>query len=164
MPFVSSSLTTHPQADGSFTCHERHVDSVGEVWSYTYGAPTVAAAEAIRDARFAATQYERRQSEIRRVVDHFESGGTWAGFTIDHFVTKDKLKIRILKLFRTSRYPEALGYARAVAVMTIPQIASLLSVANPEANSIQDRADAVIAHDAADSNWDNDLVDDDGTE
>ncbi len=165
MPFATSELVeAREQPDGRLQCREYHVDGIGESWDYAYIAPSLASAEADLAARFVASRSSRRGREIQRCVRHFAGGGIWSGFTVSHFATKDLLKKRMLKLFRHVGYPEALDYALPVSFINQAQVVSLLGVSSPVANGIKGRANQVIAHAAADGDWDDDTVDDDGAE
>jgi len=164
MPFASFTLTTNEQADGRFLAHERNVDSDGEIYSYSYSAASEAEATATQAARYDAILPDRRHREIRRLVDHFDAGGTWASFDLATFPTKAKLRTRILKLFRNSGRSEGLQYAAPVDALNAGTIATLLSVTTPVATGIKNRAQAMIQMETDEAGLDADTGDDDGTE
>jgi len=164
MPFDSFTLTTNEQGDGRFLANERNVDSDGEIYSYSYTAASEAEATAIQAGRYDAILQDRRRREIRRLVNHFEAGGTWASFTLATFPTKAKLRTRILKLFRSNGRSRALQYAAPVDALTVGTIASLLAVTTPVATGIKGRAADRLQVEADEAAWEADTVEDDGVE
>lgn len=171
MPFTSSQLDyTREQADGTFKCRETHIDDDGTQYVFgPYTVASVAAAEALRDGRFAATLQQRRQREIRNIVRHFRHGGLWNNYTLRVFATKDKARTRLLKLFRAANrkeeYRQCVGYARTVTPLAASRVKTLLGLANNAAGqAVIDRAQEVVDSWNDRQAWVNDTVEDDGSE
>jgi hypothetical protein len=146
MPVVSSQLDyARQQANGEFICRESHTLTDGtQIVIGPYRAASLAAAQALRDARPASLAGELQNREENLIFEFAKNGNDPDDYTRTE-LTLTQMRLRLLKRFLRNEMRLAWFLANYVTKFNANQIANFLGVPLAKGQAILNRANNLIA-------------------